>query len=261
MSGPRTEQTILAIRAMIDRGEVELGGRLIPEREMSERFGVSRSTVREALDEMRERGEIETRRGRGGGTFALPAGPRWEHFDRMSVLSGTHRLVEHRAGTPQSIATALAQQGFAAKTKLVAAGRELCPTAITSSFGYEEPREMLVVERIRIADEAPISFERAYLDPALFPDFLEHDFTPSIYATIQNGYDIAVARVDERIEVVPAKMRCAAYLGVVDGEPLLCVKSWAVGVENQLLQYSRDLFRADRVALLVSNEYPNTGEP
>lgn len=58
------EQLATAIRL----GVYSRGSTLPPERELAERLGVSRATLREAMAGLREAGLVETRRGRGGGT-------------------------------------------------------------------------------------------------------------------------------------------------------------------------------------------------
>lgn len=57
------------IRDLVDDGILKPGDQLPPERELSERFGVSRTSVREAIRTMELLGEVETRIGVNGGTF------------------------------------------------------------------------------------------------------------------------------------------------------------------------------------------------
>lgn len=252
--GPITEQTIADIRAIIDQGELRIGGRLPSERELAELLGVSRSTVRQALDELRETGEIESVRGRGGGTFVSSTNPAWEHYSHYPVLSTSHRLVDHSTGV-QGVPESIKQQGLRATTKVIFAGTDTCPTEVAHFFGYKEPKTMAVIERVRIADEIPLSFERGYLSLDYFPDILNHDFTQSLYGILQNEYGMTFARVNERIEVTAAKGRCAEYLKVDTGQPLLSVVSWATDVQGRTVEFSKDLYRADRVRLISSNDY------
>ena len=65
MAGSVAERLITAIAV----GTYSPGERLPPERELAERLGVSRVTVRQALHQVGELGLVESRRGRGGGTF------------------------------------------------------------------------------------------------------------------------------------------------------------------------------------------------
>jgi GntR family transcriptional regulator, transcriptional repressor for pyruvate dehydrogenase complex len=70
------EVTIERLAQSIRLGVLVEGDRLPPERELAETFGVSRVTLREAIKALRDAGLVESRRGRGGGTFI--AAPRRE---------------------------------------------------------------------------------------------------------------------------------------------------------------------------------------
>lgn len=66
-------------------GVLPLGARLPPERELAERLAVSRVTLREAIRALRDAGFVESRRGRGGGTFVVFAGGRQGEADASEV--------------------------------------------------------------------------------------------------------------------------------------------------------------------------------
>jgi len=65
------EVTVERLAQSIRLGVLVGGEQLPPERELAERFGVSRVTLREAIKALRDAGLVESRRGRGGGTFVL----------------------------------------------------------------------------------------------------------------------------------------------------------------------------------------------
>ncbi len=71
------ESTIEQLAGAIRLGVFARGDQLPPERELAERLGVSRMTLREAIGALRESGLVTTRRGRGGGTVVVyePAQP------------------------------------------------------------------------------------------------------------------------------------------------------------------------------------------
>ena len=74
VSGNAFEVTIEQLATAIRLGVFTRGEALPPERELAERLGVSRNTLREAIAALREAGFVATRRGRGGGTWVTYAG-------------------------------------------------------------------------------------------------------------------------------------------------------------------------------------------
>jgi GntR family L-lactate dehydrogenase operon transcriptional regulator len=68
-AGNAFEETVERLLQSIRLGVVGAGERLPPERELAERLGVSRVTLREAIRALSDAGYVESRRGRYGGTF------------------------------------------------------------------------------------------------------------------------------------------------------------------------------------------------
>ena len=68
------------LEAMLLEGSLKPGEKLPPERELAEHFGVSRPSLREAIQKLAARGLLTSRQ--GGGTFVAPAarGPRSDSF-------------------------------------------------------------------------------------------------------------------------------------------------------------------------------------
>ncbi|NIJ13156.1 DNA-binding FadR family transcriptional regulator [Saccharomonospora amisosensis] len=75
-AGNAFEETVERLLQAVRLGVVGAGERLPSERELAERLGVSRVTLREAIRALADAGYVESRRGRYGGTFvkeSLPA--------------------------------------------------------------------------------------------------------------------------------------------------------------------------------------------
>src|SRR3954470_15892278 len=68
-TGNAFEETVERLLQAIRLGVVGAGERLPSERELAERLGVSRVTLREAIRALSDAGYVESRRGRYGGTF------------------------------------------------------------------------------------------------------------------------------------------------------------------------------------------------
>jgi len=71
-AGNGFEEALEQILQVVRLGLVPAGERLPAERELAERLGISRVTLREVLKVLQDQGLVESRRGRYGGTFVLP---------------------------------------------------------------------------------------------------------------------------------------------------------------------------------------------
>ncbi|NEA63123.1 FCD domain-containing protein [Streptomyces sp. SID12488] len=88
-AGNGFEEALEQILQVVRLGLVPGGERLPAERELAERLGISRVTLREVLKVLQDQGLVESRRGRYGGTFVLPrdgAGGEVELRRRISAV-------------------------------------------------------------------------------------------------------------------------------------------------------------------------------
>ncbi|TNC21169.1 FadR/GntR family transcriptional regulator [Amycolatopsis alkalitolerans] len=119
-AGNAFEETVERLLQSIRLGVVGAGERLPPERELAERLGVSRMTLREAIRTLADAGYVESRRGRYGGTFVhstLPAPAaddrRPELEDTLSLRyvleTGAAELAARRCPARDQLAAALAE--------------------------------------------------------------------------------------------------------------------------------------------------------
>lgn len=101
------------IRSMIVAGELQPGDRLPPERQLAERFGVSRSHLRQAFQALGERGVIESRQ--GDGTYlltSLDSGPTVDTIMEAIRAQGDviHEIIEFRRMIEPQIAALAARR-------------------------------------------------------------------------------------------------------------------------------------------------------
>lgn len=87
-SGNAFENTVEQLARAIRLGVLSDGEQLPPERDLAERLGVSRNTLRDAIAALRESGLVTTKRGRGGGTTVTYAAGRGSAEPRPTAPSG-----------------------------------------------------------------------------------------------------------------------------------------------------------------------------
>ena len=130
---------------------------------------------------------------------------------------------------------------------------------VTAQALRARPGELVVdLVRIRLADGSPFSLERAKLPAKRFPGLLELPLGGSVYELIEEHFATGPAQATERIEVILASADEAAILDVEPGAPLMAITRTAADAEGEPIEFSRDLFRADRTRIVVRTESGST---
>ncbi len=139
--GNAFEVTVERLARAIKLGVVGVGDRLPPERELAELLGVSRMTLREAIKALAEAGFVESRRGRGGGTFVtLQAGaPPREHASEVARSMGErlHQALDFRRVVEPGAAALSATRALSAAERGYLSG---CLAECTEAVGDSQRR-------------------------------------------------------------------------------------------------------------------------
>jgi GntR family transcriptional regulator len=217
----------------IHDGAVTPGQRLGSERALSTRFGISRSTLRLALDSLERSGVVRRMPGRSGGTFV--------HQSKVE------RDLSMIAGLPEYLRRA----GYVAGTRVISASLRLVDEAFASHLELDPGQPVYDLLRVRLANAEPISLEHAMLPADDFPGLLDQSLGGSLMEVLKEHYTLAPGDATERIEVVRAGRDEANLLGVDSGAPLLSVERVARATSGKPFEFSIDLFRADRTVIVT----------
>lgn len=228
--GPAHVQIEGWLTGAVGRGRLAPGDRLPPERELAARLGVSRMTLRQALDSLERGGIVERRVGRDGGTFV--AEPKLE----LAGLAG--------------LSDQLRALGLAAGARVLSAGELPASEAVASRLELEPEASVYEIVRVRLADDEPVALERTIFPAASFPGLLEERLDGSLYELMRRRGDDVPVRAVERLEPALAGPDEAAALGVATGAPLLRVERTAYGADRRPLELGSDLFRGDRTRVV-----------
>lgn len=229
LRGKAWEGVAEAIRA----GGFEPGDRLPPERELAERLGVSRSTLRLALHDMERAGVVTRRPGRGGGTFV--AVPRVERD--LASFAGLGEYIR--------------RQGLEAGARVIGLAVTAAGPAVAEALQIAPGDPIVAVDRIRLAGGEPIALERSRFPAERFPGLAERALGGSLYDLMRDEYGLEPVRAVERIQPVAAQPGVAELLGVEPGTPLLAVERVAYDAGGLPLEHADDLFRGDRTRVTV----------
>jgi GntR family transcriptional regulator len=227
--GPAHAQIERWLAEAIRGGRFGPGDRLPPERELAARAGVSRMTLRQALDSLERRGLLERRVGRDGGTFVVE--PKLE-LAGLSALSDQLRALGLEAGAR------------------VLSAEERPATQAESELGTR----VYEVVRVRLANGEPVALERTVLSADAYPGLLDEPLDRSLYELIRARYDDVPVRSVERLEPALASEADAHALGIAPGAPVMSVVRTAYARSGRAVEISRDVFRGDRTRVVWESD-------
>lgn len=253
MSGWATRKTAEDIRQMVSHGKVREGGQLPSERDLAHALQVSRATVRSALQILREDGEVETRQGAGGGTFVSKSSKYWFLYSKAD--ESPHNRVSHPTGIPQGVPESIKNEGYKSESIVLETTQLKANAYVAKQLKIPKNSDIFRLRRLRKSDEESVAVECAYLPCSLFPKIEEKNLKQSLYMLIQDDYKMTITRITESFEVIPSSEANAEILGIAVGAPLMKSLSIAYGKEGTPLEYSCDLYRADRVKFVVENDF------
>jgi GntR family transcriptional regulator len=221
VAGPRYLRLAEALKADLERG---LMGRVLPpERELARALGVSRSTLRRALDLLEAEGLLTRRQ--GSGTYAA------QRATFQARLQGFTEEME--------------ALGFKPATRLLKGERARATPEEAFHLRLSPGEEVWRLERLRLADGEPMALEKASL-PAWALEALPEG---SLYQALE-ARGLRPARALQRLRAVLAKEE-DALLGVPPGSPLLHLERVSYLADGRPIEFVKSRYRGDRYELLV----------
>lgn len=223
------------IDELICNGTFSLGSRLPSENALADDLGVSRATLREALRALEEEGKII--RQQGIGTFIAPR------------LSKMQKGIEDLFSVTETIES----QGFKPGTEGYTIWQE--KMGELSCVFEEKPDDLMwVIERIRTANREPVVYCKDYLSQKLVPtklDLTKNPYGESIFEVLEKQYHLRITHAIARIIPLTAPDWLATNLKIVSETPLLLLEQRIYDQKEQLIIFSRNYFRHDKIEFQV----------
>jgi GntR family transcriptional regulator len=216
-------------------------GTAVPtERELAERFGTSRTTVRQAIGELVVEGRLERTQGRG--TFVAQP-----------------KLMQVRPLT--SFSQDLAEQGWRPGSTILSVTTEPADAELSRRLCVPRGTPVHRVERVRTQAGEPIAYETAHVAgplPGLAEELAERG---SLYRTLAEVYGFDLDAVEDIVETTLADPATADLLGVDTGLPLLLIHRTAWDREGRVVEWTRSLFRGDRFRFVARQRLDDLAHP
>lgn len=215
------------LRARIESGEIGIGDRLPSEADLVSDFGVSRTTARRALDELRRQGLV--RREPGRGTFL--ASPRLR-----SNLAYLHSFSEE-----------IERWGYTPGARLILHEERRAGEDVAGRLEIEAGEEVLFVRRLRLADERPIFVCDSYLPVRRFPGLEDADYAAvSLSRLLEERTGRKVENARQWIGAATATPDVAGLLEISPGVPVLQVRRITVVADDAPIEFVEAHFHPER---------------
>ena len=198
------------------------------ERELCESFGVSRMTVRQAIDTLVVDGVLERQQGRG--TFVAP--PKLDLQVRLTSFSEEMR-----------------RRGMEPGAVFLTAETVPAADAVAAALEIDAGDDVHHLRRLLTADSVPMAIEENWVPAGLLPDLLRGALPFSVYAELAER-GLAPQWGEDMIEGRAATADEAVLLGVAERAPSLDITRRTFH-DHLAVDYSRSLYRADRYTLWV----------
>ncbi len=224
---PVYQQMNAILRELLHSGEFAAGDKFLTEREIAERFQVSRPTANKVLAGMVSEGLLEFRK--GVGTFVCL--PRLD-YDVQTLVSFTEKARE---------------AGRTPATRIIEFRRLRASEAdasIAARLCVDLRCELYVMARLRLAGGIPVILERRWLPAALFPGLTRPLLRGSFYALCRGLYGHRIAESDQTIRAVKLSGNEARLLQTRGGSPALLVSAVGYSGANPIW-WERTLYRGD----------------
>lgn len=215
------------IQDMIKDGRLKAGDMIPTELELSDMFGISRTTTRQAITELVMEGALY--RVKSKGTFVTE---NRVVQDFTNVIRASHNLLQ--------------AQNVKTTTKVLELSVLKADDLVSKMLQIEMGEEVIHLRRLRFVNSEPNVLADAYL-PSICKDMLDMDMNETgLYQFLDMKEETTPARAVRELEAVLADEQDASLLDVREGDPIQLTTSVTYTKEGKPIEYSIAKFRGDR---------------
>ena len=220
---PRYFQLKEIMRERIRSGEWKPGELIPSERELSEKYGISRMTARQAITELVNEGLFYREQGKG--TF-------------VSQRKITQQLI-HLTGFTEDIRA----RGQRPGTKVLSATMHPADEETAEKLRINAGTPIFRLQRLRLADDEPLAIELSQISfkgcEGLLEEDLEHN---SLYRLLEAKYGLALMEADQELEAGLTGSEEAQLLKISVASPVLFTRRITYSDRNQPIEYAKAVY-------------------
>jgi GntR family transcriptional regulator len=212
---------------LIESGELKPGDNIQSERELSEKYDISRMTVRQALLELVNDGRLVREQGRG--TFLA----------QPKINQGLFKLT--------SFSEDMISRGLKPGAYVVDVVVQPPSSSVREALKIRGSSSVIILTRVRLADDKPMALEVTHLSQRRFKGLeLESFEGVSLYKLIESKFGITPASASQTIEVGMPTPREMNLLQVTSAMPVMLIKRVTYDQEGNPYEFVKSIYPGDR---------------
>jgi GntR family transcriptional regulator len=206
-------------------------GTAIPsERQLSADLGVSRLTLRAALDDLAREGYLVRRR--GSGTYVQQ--PKISQELTITSFSDDMR-----------------RRGMIAGSRTLSMSTILAGARLGRSLNVSPSEQIVVVKRLRLADGEPMAIETLHIPEAMVPGLTPKALTGSFYDLLRDRYGVTIAEGIQAIEPTVTNEEESEVLGVPLHSPAFLFERTSRDDGGRTVEFVQSVYRGDRYRIVT----------
>lgn len=215
------------LRSQIENNHWKAGDLFPNENQIVQEYGLSRGTVREAMEELVREGLLTRHRGRG--TFV--AMPKYEQ-DMFHFFS-VHEYTKQTGHKPGS--------------EILSFNVEKADSKVASQLGLADGEQVYKIVRIRTIDGEPTMYDQVFLSARDFPNLQEKDLASrSLYEILTNDYATPLGKAKQTFEPVLINQQESRLFKVEKGMAAMLIERTTYRMNSTPVVYSKIVIRGDR---------------
>ena len=217
------------IKKKILKGDLQEGDLLPSEREFNERYGISSTTIRRALNDLVHENFLERKAGKG--TFVRMGKVR---RDLRKVLGFTQNMKE---------------MGLTPSTRVLSKKVVSANAFAQERLGLGKGDKIVKLNRLRLANDVPMMLETRYIRKDLCPGIQKQDLSSSLWKVFENEYGCKPHRHSQNLRITTISGNAAPLLGLREGTQVFLIKGVTYLEDAQAIECEESLYRSDKYDL------------
>lgn len=214
------------LKEQIENETYKRGDVFLSEKQLQEKYQVSRVTVRQAINELVNAGYLECARGVGTTVVFNKIDETLKQVKSFSEEMESHGIV---MGTSHCVITT-----------------EAAEEKIAEKLGISPGAACYCLERVRCAQNIPIVYSISYLTGKYRLPLEESLYRDSLYRLLKEEYGIVIARGRDTFEAVAATETTGAFLGIASGTPVFKRTRKTYDQDGDVLEYTICYYAGDK---------------